>query len=78
MYCGPNDLNNLLEGKSVVESNLGRCYSDCHIFDLRPGPANGLSRSSHTGTPSQAQIFFVFWNNPADLATIPHSNLQHK
>lgn len=42
---------------------------------LRPLPAIGLSLSSHSVTPSQAQICLGFWKRPADLAMIPHAIL---
>lgn len=45
---------------------------------LRPFPAIGLSLSSHSVTPSQAQICLGFWKRPADLAMMPHAILQKK
>lgn len=45
---------------------------------LRPFPAIGLSLSSHSVTPSQAQICLGFWKRPADLAMIPHAILQRR
>lgn len=43
---------------------------------LRPFPAIGLSRSSHSVTPSQAQICLRFWKRPAERAMIPQTNLE--
>jgi hypothetical protein len=37
MYCGPNNLNYLLEGKSVVKSNLGRFGIGYRILILPKG-----------------------------------------
>lgn len=45
------------------------------VWFCRPGPASGLSLSSHNVTPSQAQIRFGFSNRPADLATMPQVTL---
>lgn len=43
---------------------------------LRPFPAIGFSRSSHSVTPSQAQICLGFWKRPAERAMIPQTNLR--
>lgn len=45
---------------------------------LRPFPAMGRSLSSHSVTPSQAQICLGFWNKPAERAMIPQASLREK
>lgn len=45
---------------------------------LRPFPAMGRSLSSHSVTPSQAQICLGFWNKPAERAMIPHASLRQE
>ena len=47
------------------------------MFVRRPGPASGLSLSSHSVTPSHAQILLEFSNMPAERAITPHASLQH-
>lgn len=56
-----------------------RCAAGVSVLALlRPLPAIGLSLSSHSVTPSQAQICLGFWKRPADLAMIPHAILQRR
>lgn len=38
---------------------------------------SALSLSSHNVSPSQAQIFFVFWNKPDERAIMPQASLKH-
>lgn len=45
---------------------------------LRPFPAIGRSRSSHSVTPSQAQICLGFWKRPAERAMIPQTSLERR
>lgn len=45
---------------------------------LRPFPAMGRSLSSHSVTPSQAQICLGFWNKPAERAMTAQASLREE
>lgn len=60
----------------VFVSTVQRCAAGVSVLALlRPFPAIGLSRSSQSVTPSQAQICLGFWKRPADRAMIPQASL---
>lgn len=65
----------------MVRYHIGMIYiyrkfcTELHNLFRLPGPVNGLSLSSHNVTPSQAQIFLEFSNNPAERAMIPQASL---
>jgi len=69
----------LEDHRKELDENLPRTYKlEDWCGCLRPGPATGLSLSSHSDTPSQAQMVLGFSNTPADLAIMPQANLKFK
>ena len=75
----------VLADLSISCSGAGRLQQRLFIHScavggmlLLPGPAIGLSLSSHRTTPSQAHIRLEFSKSPDERAMIPQASLESK